>query len=876
MQLSDFKNLDTRTKSLVRRALEKWNPRVEARVIELFNEGLSQSDVNKIINREGLFEIPTSVSRKTGARKFDFRGVNAIYEQLLKDGKLDPSIKKINKAVSGKYVTGREIAAQDRQILDHYLKNEARFEGKPANQIAKSFNSEFGLKTGTNIAKGNAISASTVKRAFNNAIDGKYPELDEYFKARQLDEFIVSRHANIFPDVDKLDKLIKNIINSGDNYLIDERVNVIDRMKRLREDYARVVGINPDDPSLENNFTARIRKLLNRYGGNNVERYEKKLFNTIKAPEGYIDSNLHKNLVAIAGIAGKMSNKDVALQLGLPLEDVKLIERLKQGTYAIGRKYKMPIVKKGDTKLYLAGDHTDIKALMQNFPDYKKNFMRIAYIQEGLNTVKATYDQKILALKRLVDQGIKFDVGAKRSDVRFEQVYNKKTGELVNLRGGRFNPKIHERRLTGISKGKRTLGPYSGPLTAAEEAAGGRTIPAAIAKLQKEFFDLSGGYKLGGFDIVDGKAVAPKNFIQPRINERTSPLSMTLRETLNNLQYGTKDMKKIPNKYLNIVDQAIISPEGATTEGRINILKRFQPKDLKGSGYLEALRVTGDAGTKQSQTITNVMKLGMRKAFENNEGNICSIFGKANGGSVKACLTSFDNAVKNNPQGLFQKIVNFAKSPGFKTFSAAGVAGAIGSAIVKEFRNDDPTTYLSNEDQQKNMLVAMATDPITTELPRPDILDFQLPLAGALAAGSIAATAPKTIEASRSNLKFASRSPGVEKKKPGIIKTGFRTLGRGLGVAASPGLLAPLAAMDITRQVSEGDSPVDIATDPLNYLYPAFSEQTPKLTRGLPAAARKIASLGLGRLGLTVLSRAGLAGLGLSLGIQGYKALTDD
>ena len=37
----------------------------------------------------------------------------------------------------------------------------------------------------------------------------------------------------------------------------------------------------------------------------------------------------------------------------------------------------MPIVNKGDSKVYLAGDHTDIKALMQNFPEYKKNFMRI-------------------------------------------------------------------------------------------------------------------------------------------------------------------------------------------------------------------------------------------------------------------------------------------------------------------------------------------------------------------------------------------------------------------------------------------------------------------------------------------------------------------
>ena len=262
--------------------------------------------------------------------------------------------------------------------------------------------------------------------------------------------------------------------------------------------------------------------------------------------------------------------------------------------------------------------------------------------------------------------------------------------------------------------------------------------------------------------------------------------------------------------------------------------------------------------------------------------DVCALLNKG-GLAVPGCAKAIDeNPVKFSQivneapatstamQKLKTAATGFLRSGGFKTFSAAGVAGTVGSAIVKEFRNDDPTTYLSNEDQQKNMLVAMATDPITTELPRPDILDYQLPLAGALFAGSTAAVAPKTIKAGK------ARGFGIERKQPGIVKTGFRTLGRGLGVAASPGLLAPLAAMDITRQISEGDSPVDIATDPLNYLYPAFAEQTPKLTRGLPAAARKIASLGLGRLGLTILSRAGLAGLGLSLGIQGYKALTDD
>ena len=266
----------------------------------------------------------------------------------------------------------------------------------------------------------------------------------------------------------------------------------------------------------------------------------------------------------------------------------------------------------------------------------------------------------------------------------------------------------------------------------------------------------------------------------------------------------------------------------------------------------------------------------LRKDFENNTDNVCSIFGRskrADGGM--GCVAQFDEAVQKNPQGLFQKVLNFAKSPGVKTF---GAGAAVGTAIglVKAFRNDDPTTYLSNEDQQKNMLVDMATSPITTDLPRPDILDYQLPLAGALVAGSTAAVAPSTIKASKSDLRFKSRSPGIEKKKPGAIKTGFRTLGRGLGVAASPGLLAPLAAMDITSQISEGDSLEDIATDPFNYLYPVFADQTPKMTRGLPSAFRKIANLGLGRVGLKILSRAGLAGLGLSLGIQGYQALTDD
>ena len=212
--------------------------------------------------------------------------------------------------------------------------------------------------------------------------------------------------------------------------------------------------------------------------------------------------------------------------------------------------------------------------------------------------------------------------------------------------------------------------------------------------------------------------------------------------------------------------------------------------------------------------------------------------------------------------------VSFLKSPGVKRFTLAGAAGAAAQAIVKEFRNDDPTSYLSNEDQQKNMLVSMAMDPIAPDFERPDILDYQLPAVGASIAGATAISAPSTIKASR------SRGLGVEQK--GMMRTAGRVLGRGLGVAASPGLLAPLAAMDITSQIAEGDSAADIATDPLNYLYPAFADQTPKLTRGLPSAVRGIASLGMSPAALRVLSRAGILGFGASLGLQGMKLLQDD
>ena len=257
------------------------------------------------------------------------------------------------------------------------------------------------------------------------------------------------------------------------------------------------------------------------------------------------------------------------------------------------------------------------------------------------------------------------------------------------------------------------------------------------------------------------------------------------------------------------------------------------------------------------------------------------IMNKATGGIATTCA----EAIKKDPIGSAEKLskldaqsgplakvknvaMSILKSSGVKTFGiGAGVGAAIG--LVKAFRNDDPTTYLSNEDQQKSMLVDMATQPISIDIERPAILDYQLPAFGATLAASTALAAPSTIKASK------SRALGIERKPKGAVKTGLRVLGRGFGVAGAPAILAPFAAANLTSQIAEGDSPMDIATDPTNYLYTAFANQTPKLTKGLNPTLRKVARLGLSRAALTGLSRFGIGGLGASLAIQGLGLLDD-
>ena len=375
--------------------------------------------------------------------------------------------------------------------------------------------------------------------------------------------------------------------------------------------------------------------------------------------------------------------------------------------------------------------------------------------------------------------------------------------------------------------------------------------------------------------------------ISNNFNEQPDGYLKRIDELNNNAeQIIAKATKELPKKfqpYIGFTKLDAITDEYGTPinlqQTRVGAVreKGIPLRDLT-STQLKELR----AGVKTSSVEGKIGFFDDIRADAAANGPICGIVQKKNkGGPIISCVDAVEDAIQNNPQKLAQDaskigkfkqtatgFLNFLKGPGPKTFGiGAGVGAAIG--LVKAFRNDDPTTYLSNEDQQKSMLVDMATQPISIDMERPAILDYQLPALGATLAGTTALGAPSTIKASK------SRALGIERKPKGFVKTGARVLGRGLGIAASPALLAPFMAGDIASQVAEGDSITDIATDPLNYTYPIFAEQTDKLTRGLNPTFRKFAKLGLGKTALKGLSRAGIGGLAASLAIQGVGLLDD-
>jgi hypothetical protein len=255
--------------------------------------------------------------------------------------------------VGGSSMPMNERLAKEKIITDYIKKNPDVI---TANAMAKNINL---LNPGLNMS--DSFVETTIKRL-------------------NLDDLITTRHAEIFPQVQQLDRILKK-----NKKLLLSDLPSESKKNTILEIYAKETNQNLDDAA--SNLKSRLSKLGRIYAGEE-QRYEKKLYNKIKPPANYMDSYLHQNIVGITNRSGKISNYEMGKLLGLPKKQLDLI----QGTANMMNAFDFKV----------AGDHTDIKALMKrnNFRNYKKNFTRIEYIKDNLNEYKRNYDRKILSLSK--------------------------------------------------------------------------------------------------------------------------------------------------------------------------------------------------------------------------------------------------------------------------------------------------------------------------------------------------------------------------------------------------------------------------------------------------------------------------------------------
>jgi hypothetical protein len=252
----------------------------------------------------------------------------------------------------------------------------------------------------------------------------------------------------------------------------------------------------------------------------------------------------------------------------------------------------------------------------------------------------------------------------------------------------------------------------------------------------------------------------------------------------------------------------------------------------------------------------------------------------------------FSEILKNTPQAA-RSFLGFLGKIGPKVgkYGAIAAAGAVAQPLIKQFMNDDPSTYLTDPDQQAGMLEAL----IEGERPKPrsEILDWSL---GGAELGATAAAIPGSgalykFRRGLSEAKIPKAGPVSEAgltagdylSKHAGKNYGKLRAGAGVGLKALSGMFTPAGLLAteplrIAQKRREGESWGDIATSPMTWMGPAFA---PEMTRIATAGMKKgsllprLLRLGISRGALAAMGPVGWAGLAASLGWEGYSQYQD-
>jgi len=476
--------------------------RVQNRIIEL-SKTLTPKKIALQLMDEKL--IP-----KAKSEHLNLTGIKKYMGDLKNEGRIANIIEV---SPGGKGITIAEQSRVDKLIVDFIEKNPTL---RNSHTIAKRLQ-------GTGMPEFETLSTSKVEGAL----------------IRQGKENVLqTRFEKIFPDVKALDKIIKQ----NKNLVLAKKMPFSKKLSELTKLYSKETG-KPLEVAVDEIGT-RLTRLGTLYAGTGSERFEPKLYKTIKAPVNYMNSELQKQIIALTNSSNKtLNNLDTARLLGLPAKEIKLLKDMQLMMQSFPFK--------------VAGDHTDIKSLMkQDIKNYKKNFTRIEHIKDSLNQYKRIYDNKIRVLSEQA-------VGA--------------------------SPIEQDRILKQVAD-------------------------------FKEKFETSTKYRIGDFNIKDGRVVIdPKT---PRIGDFDSPLNRYLQQSMRNFETTiSPKLKSIPEtkvtKFTNPIDKQYV---GANQE---EIKKIFEyanknPKIAKESQVLKALSkvpgkvgkaakliIAGGAGTVAVSTVAN-------------------------------------------------------------------------------------------------------------------------------------------------------------------------------------------------------------------------------------------------------------------------------
>ena len=404
---------------------------------------------------------------------------------------------------------------------------------------------------------------------------------------------------------------------------------------------------------------------------------------------------------------------------------------------------------------------------------------------------------------------------------------------------------------------------------------GSRSAFEALQRANKRLF----GELAADFDIKDTGKIKVRDYGALKFTDKTFDPRVALKENLN-LSNVLRDTKFNKGVYRDL------------KEAGINV-ERFDAERAK-----------------LNRVDVEKMALFIDDALANAKANgpICSVVQKKqSGGPVVSCVDAVKDEIKKDPKKLAQKInrsdaggafnkiknsstkflialkenPNLLKGglPGKIALGLGTVAAGVGAgALVKQFKSDDPSTYLTDKGQMEGMLIA-DVEQLGEGVEDNIFLDNQFKIEAAAAAGLTAPIAGKVYRTARGVGETGPLPDGVGRTRA-ALGLGKGVLGKGLWALGAPAIAIPSTIGYIAQDVRAGKDAEEIATNPLNYLGAAFMNPAVKALgkAGASRALLGIASLGLagtaGAAALPVISiGAGLATLG-TLGYQGYKLFT--